>query len=141
MENKKVILGLDVSTATIGICLALHENDNIDIVKLTHITPKISTKIKGVESLFLKKMIFETEFLEHYKDYGITDVIIEEPLLGSNNINTVGTLLKFNALISESIYNTLGIVPTYMSSYESRAYAFPELFEVRKLNRKDEAYL
>ena len=140
MNKKRIILGLDVSTATIGICLMLCEDDNIEIIKLTHITPKISSKIKGVESLFLKKAIFETEFLQQYKDYGITDVIIEEPLLGSNNVNTVGILLKFNALISESIYKILGIVPKYMSSYESRAYAFPELFEVRKLNKKDEIY-
>jgi len=140
MENKRVILGLDVSTATIGICLMLCNDDNVDIAKLTHITPKISAKIKGIESLFLKKNIFENEFLNQYKDYGITNVVIEEPLLGSNNIYTIATLLKFNALVSESIYNILGIVPEYISSHDSRAYAFPELVAVRKFDKKGNPY-
>ena len=139
MENK-LILGLDISTTTIGVCLMSIENGEEKILKLTHISPKISSKIKGIESLFLKKNIFESEFIDQYKDYGITDIVIEEPLLGSNNVNTVGILLKFNALISDVIYKSLGIVPIYMSSYESRAYAFPELFEIRKLNKKDIQY-
>lgn len=140
MEGKKIILGLDASTATIGCCLMMVENGNKSIIKLTHVTPKISTKIKGIESLFLKKNIFETEFLNEYKDYGITDVIIEEPLLGSNNVNTVGILLKFSALISESIYNILGIVPKYISSYDARKYSFPELLAIRNFNKKGERY-
>lgn len=140
MENKRVILGLDVSTATIGICLMLCEGDNAEIAKLTHITPKISSKIKGIESLFIKKNIFETEFLHQYENYGITDVVIEEPLLSSNNIYTVATLLRFNGMISDSVYRILGVVPQYISSHDSRKYAFPELVAIRKFDKKGNPY-
>lgn len=140
MENKKIILGLDVSTTTIGICLMIYDGSKPEIAKLTHITPKISTKIKGIESLCLKKNIFETEFLHDYENYGITDVVIEEPLLSSNNINTVATLLRFNGMISDSVYKILGIVPKYISSYDSRRYAFPELMAVRKFDKKGNPY-
>lgn len=140
MEDKKIILGLDVSTTTIGICLMICENDKNEIVKLTHLTPKISSKIKGIEGLFLKKALFETEFLNNYSEYGITDVVIEEPLLSSNNINTVGTLLRFNGMISDSVYRILGLVPKYISSYDARRYSFPELMTIRKFNKKGEAY-
>lgn len=140
MENERIILGLDVSTTTIGICLMVCKDDNYEILKLTHISPKVPTKIKGIESLCLKKNIFETEFLNDYKNYGITDVVIEEPLLGSNNVNTIAVLLKFNGMISDSIYRTLGIVPKYISSYDARKYSFPELLSIRKYNKKNEHY-
>lgn len=139
MENK-LILGLDVSTTTIGVCLMSLENDSEKILELTHISPKISNKIKGIEGLFLKKQIFEDEFIKKYKDIGITNVIIEEPLMGSNNINTVAILLKFSALVSNVIYKELGIVPEYISSHDSRKYSFPELLAIRKFNKKGEMY-
>jgi hypothetical protein len=140
MEKEKIILGLDVSTTTIGICLMKCNNDEEKILKLTHVSPKVSSKISGIESLCIKKGLFESEFLNEYKEYGITDVIIEEPLLRSNNIMAVSVLLKFNALISDSVYNMLGIVPNYMSSYDARKYAFPELLAIRKFDKKGNAY-
>lgn len=136
-----IILGLDVSTTTIGICLMLeNESDTPKILTLTHVNPKVPKNAKGIESLLLKKKIFEDEFLSQYKDYGINKVVIEEPLLGSNNVNTVAVLLKFSALISDSIYNLLGIVPEYISSYDARKYAFPNLLAIRKFNNKGEIY-
>lgn len=140
-NNNKILLGLDVSTQTIGICL-LEDNDTEygKILELTHINPKISPKIKGIEQLFLKKKIFE-EFLIKYKDFGIDHVIIEEPLLRSNNVNTVSTLLRFNGMISDCVYNILGIVPQYISSYDAREYSFPELMSIRKYGKDEEQYV
>ena len=90
MEGKRIILGLDVSTATIGICLMLVENGEDKIMRLTHIAPKISSKIKGIEGLCIKKQIFEDEFLTQYLDAGITDVVIEEfmPAIDTGSIRT-----------------------------------------------------
>jgi hypothetical protein len=140
-NNKEIILGLDVSTTTIGCCIFLNdESEYGKIIKLTHVVPKVSNKIKGIESLFLKKQIFNDEFLINWKDFGITRVIIEEPLLSSNNINTVATLLRFNGMISDCVYHTLGIVPEYISSYDARKFSFPELMAVRKFNKKGEMY-
>lgn len=138
--EKRIILGLDVSTTTIGCCIMMVEGDERKIIKLTHVTPKISSKIKGSEALFLKCKIFEDEFINNYKDFGITNVVIEEPLLGSNNVNTISTLLKFNGMISYCIYKTLNVIPNYISSYDARKYSFPNLLAIRKFNKKGEQY-
>ena len=140
INNHKVLLGLDVSTSCIGICLLEDDGtNNGKIIELTHINPKISSKIKGIEQLFLKKKIVE-EFIHKYKDFGIDEVVIEEPLLRSNNVITVASLLRFNGIVSDSIYNILGIVPQYISSYDARKYAFPELMGIRKYNKTEKQY-
>ena len=84
-----------------------------------------------MQELFEKARIFEEEFLSNYADIGITKVIIEEPLLRSNNVNTVATLLRFNGMISRSVYDILGVIPEFISSYDARKYAFPELMAKR----------
>lgn len=137
----RVVLGLDISTACIGASIVLDDGVNQPkILKLTHVSPKVNNKIKGIEALFLRKELFDTQFISTLKDYGITDVVIEEPLLSSNNVNTVATLLRFNGMISESIYHELKIVPQFISSYDARMYSFPELVSIRKYNKKGEEY-
>ena len=148
MENNetvypRIILGLDISTACIGVCVVKDNGDcdKPEILYIGHKTPKIPRKIKGIESLFLKKQIFEDQFLPEIVDnFEITDVVIEEPLLSSNNVNTVATLLRFNGMISESIYRVLEVVPNFISSYDARLYSFPELVSVRKYNKRGEEY-
>lgn len=140
-ENKypRIILGLDVSTVCIGVSIVADFGEgNPEILKITHVSPKVSSKIKGLEALLKRKEIFENEFLTTLKDYNITDVIIEEPLLSSNNSYTVGTLLRFNGMICDSVYRVLGIVPHFISSYDARTYSFPELLSIRKFNKKGE---
>jgi len=136
MGDKKLILGLDVSTTTIGVALVLSENDETKILKVGNITPKINSKIKGIEKLFLEKYVFEEQVLSQYINIGITDVVIEEPLLSSNNVHTISTLLKFNGMVSESVYKTLGLVPNYISSYDSRKYGIPSLMAKREFDKK-----
>lgn len=144
IENKEIIMSLDVSTKTIGICILLNDGSPFgQIIELTHINPKVEKKKKRgigpVEELFLKRDLFK-EFIQKYKDMHIDKVIIEEPLMRSNNIYTVSVLLRFNGMISECIYSTLGIVPEYISSYEARAYSFPELLSIRKYGKDDTPY-
>lgn len=148
MENNeniypRTILGLDISTACIGVCIVKDDgqSDKPEILYIGHKTPKVPNKIKGIEALFLKKQIFEDQFIPEIKDnFEITDVVIEEPLLSSNNINTVATLLRFNGMISETIYRHLEVVPNFISSYDARLYSFPELVSIRKYNKKGEEY-
>lgn len=136
-NKKEYILALDVSSTTIGISIFEDLGAKGVIKLLHHVSPKVKPKPKTkLEELFLKVELFEKEFLLNYKDFGITKVIIEEPLLQSNNIYTVATLLKFNGIISKSIYDVLGIVPDFISSYDARKYAFPELMGVR-IAKKD----
>lgn len=135
-NENKLVLGLDVSTKTIGIALFEDNNGVGDLKLLHHVTPKVKpepdTKMEG---LFKKARIFENEFLNNYIGVGINRVIIEEPLLQSNNVNTIAVLVRFNGMIARSVYETLGIVPDFISSYDARRYAFPELMEVRKTKK------
>jgi hypothetical protein len=140
-KEASYVLGLDVSTKTIGIALFEDMGDKGDLKLLHHVTPKVKPKPESkMQELFEKANIFEQEFLNNYSDVGIDRVIIEEPLLRSNNVNTVATLLRFNGMISRSVYDTLGVIPEFISSYDARKYGFPELMEVRTKNKKGEPY-
>ena len=139
-SNIRIILGIDISTACLGVSLVKYDGENIEVLKVSHVKPKISKKIKGTEALFLKTKLFKEEFIDKYKDIGLTDIIIEEPLPNSQNTNTVATLLKFNGMISQSIYEATDIVPQFITSYNARKYAFPELMAIRNFNKRDERY-
>lgn len=131
------VLGLDVSTKTIGVALFEDKGDYGDLKLLTHVTPKVKPKPDTqIEMLVKKAKIFEAEFLNKYKDMDIKRVIIEEPLLRSNNVNTVAILLRYNGMISRSVLDTLNIVPEFISSYDARKFGFPELMESRSKNKK-----
>jgi hypothetical protein len=124
-KNKPKILGLDISTKTIG--WALFDISGSKLLELTHFSPKIKPQPEDkLEELMMKANAFQ-KHLDNYKEMGITKVIIEEPLLNSNNVYTVGTLLRYNTMICKMIYDTLGIVPTFISTYNSRKFAFPGL--------------
>ena len=108
---------------------------------LTHITPKVKPNpTDHIELLIKKVQIFEAEFLEKYSDIDITRVFIEEPLLRSNNVNTVATLLRFNGMICKSVYEVLNVIPEFISSYDARKYAFPDLMGIRKTKKNGETY-
>ena len=127
IKNSPKILGLDVSTKTIG--WALFDMSSRDLLELTHISPRPKpVPDNKMEELFTKSTTFRKK-LEEYIGLGIVKCIIEEPLLNSNNAYTIGTLLRFNTLISKEVYDVLGIVPEYVSTYESRKRAFPELVQ------------
>jgi len=124
-KDSPKILGLDVSTRTIG--WALFDIETKDLLELTHISPTPKPKVEDkIEELILKSTIFRKK-LENYVDMGITKVVIEEPLLNSNNVYTVGTLIRFNTLICKEVYDILGIVPEFITTYNSRKFAFPHL--------------
>jgi hypothetical protein len=134
LKNTPKILGLDISTKTIG--FSLFEIQTQKLLELTHFSPVIKPQPEDkIEELLMKVDAFE-EKLEGYKDLGITKVIIEEPLLNSNNVWTVGTLLRYNSMVTRSIYNILGIVPSYISTSNSRRFAWPQLVQKGKSNKE-----
>ena len=134
LKNSPKVLGLDVSTKTIG--WALFDIKTKELLELTHISPVPKPKEENkIKELILKSDIFKSKIAE-YKDMGIVKVIIEEPLLNSNNVYTVQTLLRYNTLITKEIYDVLGLVPEFISTYNSRKGAFPELVrENEKIGR------
>ena len=141
MEGKKLILGLDVSTKTIGISLFEDRGDHGKLLILSHVTPKVKPKPQSkIEELVKKVEIFEEEFLKEYRHFNISQVVIEEPLLRANNLNTVATLLKFNGMVCMSVYRILGVIPEFISSYDARAFGFPELMAVRTHKKNGEPY-
>jgi len=133
LKESPKVLGLDVSTRTIG--WALFDIQSRELLELTHISPVPKPKEENkIKELLLKSEIFKSKLIQ-YKDLGITKVIIEEPLLNSNNVYTIQTLLRFNTLITKEIYDVLGIVPEYISTYNSRKFAFPELVKQNDKNK------
>jgi hypothetical protein len=125
LKNSPKILGLDVSTKTIG--WALFDLQSKELLELTHISPQPKPKSEDkMEELLKKSDLFKIK-LDQYKNLGIVKVVIEEPLLNSNNVYTIGTLLRYNTLITKQVYDVFGIVPEYISTYNSRKGAFPEL--------------
>jgi hypothetical protein len=133
LKNSPKVLGLDISTKTIG--WALFDIQTQELLELTHISPrpKVPKDEDKLLELLLKSEVF-AEKLREYKDFGIVRVVIEEPLLNSNNVYTIQTLLRFNSFVFKEIYNILGIVPEFISTYNSRKFAFPEL--VRENDKK-----
>jgi hypothetical protein len=135
-KEPKYLLSLDVSTSTIGIALFEDMGNTGKLKLLHHVSPQIKPQPEDkMEELFRKVEVFEREFLSNYRDFGITRVVIEEPLLQSNNVYTIATLLRFNGMISKSVYETLGVIPAFISSYDARKYAFPELMALRRFKK------
>jgi RNase H-fold protein (predicted Holliday junction resolvase) len=134
VKNTPKVLGLDVSTKTIG--WALFDYASKELLELTHFSPKLKPLPESkTEQLLLKSDSFK-EVVEKYKGVGITKVIIEEPLLNSNNIFTVSTLMRYNAFIMKTIHDVLGVIPELISTYNSRKFAFPDLFVENKKGKK-----
>ena len=149
----KLILGLDISTACIGIAIIYDDGETLPQIELiSHVSPKISKDIKGIEALILRKEIFEENFLKKMDEVlsgiecplkKITDVVIESPMVyasGGSNAETVAQLLQFNGILSDAVYRVLHIVPSYISSYDARMHSFPSLLSIRKYNKKGVVY-
>jgi len=133
LKESPKVLGLDVSTKTIG--WALFDIKTKELLELTHVSPVPKPKEESkTKELLLKSDIFKSKLIE-YKDLGIIKVIIEEPLLNSNNVYTISTLLRYNTLITKEIYDVLGIVPEFISTYNSRKFAYPELVRENNKNK------
>ena len=127
IKNSPKILGLDVSTKTIGV--ALFDLSSRDLLELTHVSPRPKPVSENkMEEMINKSSLFRKK-LQEYVGVGVVRVVIEEPLLNSNNAYTIGTLLRYNTLISKEVYDVLGTVPEYISTYNSRKLAFPELIQ------------
>lgn len=132
--NSPKVLGLDVSTKTIGI--ALFDINTEHLLELTHLSPVPKSEMGSkIEELIVKSNLFKIK-LDEYKNFGITKVVIEEPLLTSNNVNTVGVLMRFNTLVCKEVFDVLGIVPDFISTYNARKFAYPELYQKNNNGRE-----
>ena len=132
--TKPKVLGLDISTKTIG--WALFDWQSEELLELTHFTPKIKPQPEDKIELLLKKSDAFAEKLEEIKNLGVLKVIVEEPLLTSNNVYTVGTLLRYNSMIVKTVHDVLDLTPHFISTYNSRKFAYPHLYKENKNKKK-----
>ena len=102
LKNTPKVLGLDISTKTIG--WALFDLMSQELLELTHVSPKLKDLPDNkIEELLLKSEVFSDKVSE-YQNMGIQKVIIEEPLINSNNVYTVSILMRYNAFIIKIIH-------------------------------------
>lgn len=137
-----IYLGFDISTTCIGTCIYMDDGSKYGKVLKLGSFPLTDKKLQKDEAIYIKKKRFIEEVVIPYKEtYKKFDkIVIEEPLLRSNNVNTVAVLLKFNGMISDAVYNIFGIVPEFISSHDARAFSFPQLMAIRKFDKKGNQY-
>ena len=128
MEN--YIWSLDISTTNIGMALW---DDKGKLIELKHLelktdknTPVENRDIYKAE-IFKKYVLDYKEHVLHELNGEIINVIVEEPLGGSNNANTVSLLFGFNGICRYILYNVFGMYPMKISVHESRKLFCPEL--------------
>lgn len=134
LKNNPKILGLDISTKVIG--WAIFDMTSSTLLEANHYTPQIRPEPEDKIEVLIRKADAFKYHLEKYKDYGIVKIIIEEPLLNSNNIYTVGTLIRYNSMILKECWNIFGIVPSFISTYDARKFAFPDLYRDNDKGKK-----
>ena len=92
--------------------------------------------MEALENLLVSNKLYDKET----KKTLITNIVIEEPLLSSNNEYTVGTLLRYNGMVALEVYKLTGLIPEFISSYDARKYGVPSLMAVRKFKKNGESY-
>lgn len=131
MEN--YIWSLDISTTNIGMALW---SDKGKLIELKHLelktdknTPVENRDIHKAE-IFRKYILDYKERVLHELNGELVHIIVEEPLGGSNNANTVSLLFGFNGICRYILYEIFGIYPIKISVYDSRKLFCDELVHV-----------
>lgn len=131
MEN--YIWSLDISTTNIGMTLWSSRGKLIELkhleLKTDKNTPVENRDIYKAE-IFKKYVLEYKERILHELNGIITHIIVEEPLGGSNNANTVSLLYGFNGICRYILFTIFEIYPIKISVYESRKLFCDELVKV-----------
>lgn len=128
MQNKEYILGLDISTSTIGISLFEDNCDTGQLVTLTHFTPKLKPKPKTkLEEYKEKADLCVKQITKQFKGYNITKIIVEDPLQNSASQKVAMILSLFNEYMTNKLSLAFDMPIDFITVYESRKNALPEL--------------
>lgn len=118
-----MILGLDVSTSVIGICI-LDSNSGKKLQSLEFLN------LKREKNLFAKALDFRDNITK-YKPLNIQHIAIEEPLVmykpGASRAQILAKLAMFNGMISVICFTIFGIEPKYYNVNHARKLSFPDL--------------
>jgi len=133
---EKYIWSLDISTTNMGCALWSNKGK---LIELKHLELK-TDKNTPVEDRDIHKAEIFRKYVEDYKarilnelNGEIIHVIVEEPLGGSNNANTVSLLFSFNGICRYILYTIFEIYPVKISVHESRKLFCTELVKVSKV--------
>lgn len=136
---EKYIWSLDISTTNIGMALW---DINGKLIELKHLELKIDKKIP-VENRDIHKAEIFKKYVEEFKERIISElngkiihIIVEAPLGGSNNSNTVSLLFGFNGITRYILYSVFNIIPLKISVYDSRKLFLIDL--VHSVKKKGE---
>lgn len=137
---EKYIWSLDISTTNIGFALW---NKKGKLIELKHLELKTPKEVSVENRDIYKAEIFRSYVME-FKDRifnelngEIVNIIVEEPLGGSNNPSTASLLYGFNGICRYILFSIFDIYPLKISVYDSRKLFCPELIVV-SFNKKGE---
>jgi len=120
---EKYIWSLDISTTNIGCALFDAKGK---LIELKHLELKLGKDVNINDRVIHKAEIFKKYVLEFKErilnelNGEIIEIIIEQPLAGSNNSNTVSLLYGFNGIATYILYTIFNIYPIKISVHESR---------------------
>jgi len=110
-----MILGLDVSTSIIGVCL-LKDNK---VVKADYID------LRKVSGLLHKAQAVENYINNNLKEVKIEHIFIEQALMffrrGGSTAKTMAILQNFNGVVSWLCFKLLGLEPQYITPISARS--------------------
>jgi hypothetical protein len=135
---EKYIWSLDISTTNIGSALW---DSNGKLIELKHLELKIGKNVPVEDRELYKAEIFRKYVLEFKSrilrelNGELINIIVEEPLGGSNNPSTAALLFGFNGICRYILHDIFNIYPMKISVHDSRKSFCPELVNV-KTNRK-----
>jgi len=113
--KREVVLGLDISTSTVGICVLDYKTG--DLVLLTH------KRLDKFEDEYEKGDNFINDWVD--PTWVVKRVYIEEAAkkfsFGLSSAGTIMTLGRFNGIISYMVYKWWGIKPTMVSVRSARS--------------------
>ena len=127
---EKYIWSLDISTTNIGMALW---DEKGKLIELKHLELKTDKNISVEYRDIYKAEIFRKYVLDFKKriinelNGEIIHIIVEEPIGGSNNANTVSLLFGFNGICRYILYSVFSIYPMKISVYDSRKLFCDEL--------------
>lgn len=121
--------GLDVSTTNIGFTLM---DSTGKLVELKHLALKVDKNVDPELRDLIKADMFK-EYITNYKNHvenelngEVKFIMVEEPLGGSNNANTVSLLFGFNGIVRYILKDVFNIYPRKISVHDERAIFMPE---------------
>tara|TARA_R110002124_G_scaffold116400_9_gene272908 strand:+ start:61519 stop:62043 length:525 start_codon:yes stop_codon:yes gene_type:complete len=110
-----MILGLDISTSIIGVCVL--EDDKV--VKTDYID------LRKVSGMLHKAQAVEDYINNNLKSEPIEHIFIEEALMffrrGGSTAKTMSILQRFNGIVSWLCFKEVGIDPQYISPISARS--------------------